>query len=316
VNVGILSTPLGDVTTRLDRASIRFGRPGLGAPPSSPCQVANLDNRVPDDLVCSFNVGDLVAAGLNMASAFGVLTATTTDGINVEGRDSLAQVTVAKISASPGNWDFGARVVPDVAVTTIVVSNTGNAALAVTPSLEPPGTPDFVVDSSGFTVAPGQSRHVQVTFQPRAFGAKSAVLRLASNDPIRPDLAIRLDGIGLTEGLQGPIGPAGPQGLQGTQGPKGDPGEQGPQGPPGPQGPIGPQGPQGSHGLPGEKGDKGDPGEGLIPGSLLLLVDGVQPPPGYMYLGSYDLGLRSGRNPQGKLAGPSAALIVNVYRKQ
>jgi hypothetical protein len=68
-----------------------------------------------------------------------------------------------------------------------------------------------------------------------------------------------------------------------------------PQGPPGPQGIQGPAGPA---------------GEGLLPGSLIFLPSGFNPPSGYTVLGSYDLSLTvSGVKKPTKLT-------VYVYQKQ
>jgi hypothetical protein len=126
-------------------------------------------------------------------------------------------------------------------------------------------------------------------------------------------------------GPEGPAGPAGPQGPPGTtgadgpkgsQGPKGDTGEtgavgpagaagatgltgaQGPQGLTGPMGPIGPTGPTGS---------TGPRGEGLVIGSHLLMPAGAPPPPGYDYVGSFDL------FPAGGSRGRPALTSIDVY---
>ena len=74
--------------------------------------------------------------------------------------------------------------------------------------------------------------------------------------------------------------PAGPQGLQGL---------------PGIPGPIGPQGPQ----------PQGDPGPSWPSGSLLYLVQGATPPPGFTLLGTIVQ----------RLGGSAPNLTINVYRK-
>jgi hypothetical protein len=91
-------------------------------------------------------------------------------------------------------------------------------------------------------------------------------------------------------GPQGPTGPEGPTGPQGPQGPTGPEGPTGPTGPTGPQGPMGPEGPQGAR---GEKGDTGERGEGLVSGSILILMNGVAPPPGYTFVGSAQIQVRA-----------------------
>lgn len=106
--------------------------------------------------------------------------------------------------------------------------------------------------------------------------------------------------------LPGPPGPQGPAGLQGPAGPQG---ATGPQGPEGPQGPAGPQGAQGPQGEKGDTGDKGDTGEGLVSGSLLMMVSGQAAPAGYTFLGSFtqdvDTGARGGK----------LRVRIDLYRK-
>jgi hypothetical protein len=99
------------------------------------------------------------------------------------------------------------------------------------------------------------------------------------------------------QGPEGPMGPQGPEGSQGLAGPAGATGPQGPQGVAGSQGPVGPQGPVGLH------------GEGLIPGSLVMLVQGTPAPAGYTFVGKYTVLPALLQNP---LPPP---VTVFVYRK-
>ena len=94
------------------------------------------------------------------------------------------------------------------------------------------------------------------------------------------------------QGPQGSPGAAGPTGAQGPQGEIGPPGATGNQGPPGPAGPIGAQGPQGPAGPTGAQGVRGPQGvagpEGAqYPGSLLMMLEGTPPPPGYTRIGVF-----------------------------
>jgi hypothetical protein len=80
-------------------------------------------------------------------------------------------------------------------------------------------------------------------------------------------------------------------GTPGAAGPEGPPGPAGLQGPAGAQGTDGLQGPTGLQGPKGDKGDKGDAGpEGPagapVPGSLLLMPEGMPAPAGYRRLGT------------------------------
>jgi hypothetical protein len=121
------------------------------------------------------------------------------------------------------------------------------------------------------------------------------------------------------EGPQGPAGPVGPQGPAGADGPQGPAGALGPQGPAGAVGPQGPAGPVGPQGLPGAQGPagpagpqglQGPQGEGLVSGSLLFLMEGVAPPPGYHLLGSEQMTLRSAAG------GNDVRVRIYVYQRQ
>lgn len=70
--------------------------------------------------------------------------------------------------------------------------------------------------------------------------------------------------------------------------------------PPGPPGPEGPQGPI---------GQTGPTGEGLVPGSLLFLAPGATPPPGYTFVGTFDM------FPAGGSRGRPTTVAFDVYRR-
>ena len=120
-------------------------------------------------------------------------------------------------------------------------------------------------------------------------------------------------------GSDGEVGPTGPPGAEGPQGPVGPTGAAGPQGEAGPTGPTGAtgltgaQGPQGLTGFMGPigptglTGPTGPQGEGLMSGSHLLLAAGAPPPPGYDYVGSFDL------FPSGGSRGREALTSIDVY---
>ncbi len=116
--------------------------------------------------------------------------------------------------------------------------------------------------------------------------------------------------------VEGPAGPPGPPGQPGPPGPKGDqgapglPGPKGDKGDPGPPGPAGPQGPPGTAGLP--------------VGTLLYLVDGAAPPPGFVLLGTFKQEFKTPKQPgkgrddksrdDGK--GPADSVTIKLYVKR
>ena len=76
------------------------------------------------------------------------------------------------------------------------------------------------------------------------------------------------------------------------------PGAQGPQGAPGAPGPIGPMGPA---------GPEGPPGPTWPAGSLLYLLAGATPPPGFTFLGTFTQKL--------SVPGNDPTVTIRVYRK-
>ena len=126
-------------------------------------------------------------------------------------------------------------------------------------------------------------------------------------------------------GAIGPIGPIGPDGPEGPAGADGNDGSPGEPGLPGADGAVGPAGATGATGLTGAQGPQGltgpmgpigptgltgptgPQGEGLMSGSHLLLPAGAPPPPGYDYVGSFDL------FPSGGSRGREALTSIDVY---
>ncbi len=300
IAVGILSTPYGNAQN-LDYNQITFGATGNEPNHRKMCSPADLDNTgVADDLICTFG---LAASGLNAASTYGVLRAVAADGTTVlEGRDSIVISGGGgggqpSINVSTVNLDFGITPVVTFADRTIDIRNNGTAELSIT-GFDPygSGAQAFKIVNSlepPYTIAPNTSKQLTIRFEPTGFGTSEAGLAILNSDH-RVD--IQLKGIGLTPGQVGLTGPQGP------------PGEKGATGPAGPQGPTGTTGPQG---LIGPMGLMGPRGEGLVPGSLLHLIAGIAPPPGYVFVLTYEL---KGKDASGK--GAEVKVNVNVYQKQ
>lgn len=72
------------------------------------------------------------------------------------------------------------------------ISNRGNVELIIA-SLKS-DNPAFVVDTSGFKLAPSQSRNVKVTFSPKAVKADSTNITIVSNDPVTPTYLEKVKG--------------------------------------------------------------------------------------------------------------------------
>ena len=101
------------------------------------------------------------------------------------------------IAVSPVLYGYGDVLVGASAAKTFVVQNTGNATLQVTgTSVTGANANQFSITNGGgsFSLAPGGTRNVVVAFAPTGPGAKSAALRLTSNDPDESPFDIPLTG--------------------------------------------------------------------------------------------------------------------------
>jgi parallel beta-helix repeat protein len=114
---------------------------------------------------------------------------------------ALPIIAAPDIAVDPASHHFGETTIGAGKTQTIVVSNAGTANLQVTAStLSGANAAEFAVASGGapFTLAPGATRHVVVSFKPASVGSKSANLTIASNDADTNPLIVALTGIGAT----------------------------------------------------------------------------------------------------------------------
>ncbi len=92
----------------------------------------------------------------------------------------------AVVQVSPPSLDFGLVGSGEKKQLTVTVSNTGAAALDVS-EINVAGSPDFKVDFGGaFTLAPGETRPMDVVFAPAEPAPASGTLTIYSSDPVRP----------------------------------------------------------------------------------------------------------------------------------
>ena len=106
---------------------------------------------------------------------------------------------VPDIDVTPSPLAFGNVVVGGNSTETITVSNAGEATLSVTSTgLTGGQSTEFSITSGGgsFTLEPGATRSVQITFAPTSTGAKSTTLRFASNDPDENPKDVTISGTG------------------------------------------------------------------------------------------------------------------------
>ncbi|WP_207586237.1 right-handed parallel beta-helix repeat-containing protein [Halomontanus rarus] len=134
-------------------------------------------------------------------------TATNTVSANLTSLDtdsgSIFTVTAdeslpgPELAVSPGSVAFGTVDVGSSADETVTVSNTGDEDLQVTDvSLTGIDAGEFRESEDGFTLTPGDTRDVTVSFLPTFDGTKTADLVVESDDPDTPTVSVALTGTG------------------------------------------------------------------------------------------------------------------------
>ncbi|HHE46823.1 MAG TPA: choice-of-anchor D domain-containing protein, partial [Bacteroidetes bacterium] len=103
----------------------------------------------------------------------------------------------AVIAVTPDALNFGETFVGEEEELTLRVHNLGNSDLIVS-DITVAGDYFDVDFEHGFSVAPGDSQDVPVTFAPEESGEQRGVVTVVSNDPFRrEDLRLQTDGIGV-----------------------------------------------------------------------------------------------------------------------
>ncbi|MFQ5650422.1 MAG: choice-of-anchor D domain-containing protein, partial [bacterium] len=104
------------------------------------------------------------------------------------------------ITVTPSSFDFGSVVTGTSATQSFQIRNDGTASLDVSAtSLTGVNATEFNISSGGgaFTLAPGQSHALSVSFSPGSIGAKSAAVQISSNDPDESPFSVALSGSGV-----------------------------------------------------------------------------------------------------------------------
>ncbi|MCK6619796.1 MAG: choice-of-anchor D domain-containing protein, partial [Calditrichia bacterium] len=109
-------------------------------------------------------------------------------------------IGIPDIAVSPTSHNYGDVLVGSSASQTFVVSNEGTADLVVSASTLTGANPgEFSITAGGapFTLAPGATQDVVVSFNPASAGVKSATLSIESNDPDENPFDVPLSGNGI-----------------------------------------------------------------------------------------------------------------------
>lgn len=105
---------------------------------------------------------------------------------------SLLPVGTPVMNLSRTELDFGAVLLGASQTLNLGIVNTGQASLVITNILLP--SSDYSLSQSSYTVAPGRSRQISVTFSPQSVGDKSGDLTILSNLP-QATVTLRAQGV-------------------------------------------------------------------------------------------------------------------------
>ncbi len=103
------------------------------------------------------------------------------------------------ISVSPSTFNFGNVVVGSSAMQTFTVRNNGTITLdVISANITGSDNDQFAIENGGgsFSLEFGETHDIEVSFNPTSTGEKSAVLRIASNDPDENPFDVSLSGTG------------------------------------------------------------------------------------------------------------------------
>jgi hypothetical protein len=105
-----------------------------------------------------------------------------------------------RMATSETSLDFGDVQVAKTKERTLIVSNTGLADLILTVQrMGGTDSADFSIpQGAATTIAPGGSSTMRIACTPRSLGSKTAVLRIASNDPLTPQVLVTLSSRAIT----------------------------------------------------------------------------------------------------------------------
>ncbi|HEY4282810.1 MAG TPA: hypothetical protein VGM62_07050 [Chthoniobacterales bacterium] len=277
---------------------------GLTATENVTVRVFNYGNTLPAGT--SFNISYTINAGAPV-------TELITLASNLTSNSTLTYTFLTQANLSvPGTYTFDATVAiaGDVspandALTGYIVANSCNITLGTGAGSQlGAGNNNIDIGNAGVNGDNNTIRLGDKNVHTNAFiaGIFNNISLLNDAAPVVIDSEGHL-GTTTTASLVGPPGPTGPTGATGPAGPAG------PTGATGAIGPVGPTGLAGAVGAPGPAGPAGPaglPADGLVPGSILLLVEGASAPSGYTFIGTTKFSTGLGKRNK---------ITVRIYRK-
>ena len=108
---------------------------------------------------------------------------------------ALLSVTGAPdIAVDPDSLDYGIVFIGASVTDIVTISNQGSDSLTVSDISS--DNSDYTVDTTSFSLAPGQSQALSVTFAPSVSATITATLTITSDDPDEPNVMVSLQGEG------------------------------------------------------------------------------------------------------------------------
>lgn len=205
VNVGESRTQSFSVTY----IAVNDGPPcPAGGPPSTGITVSS-DNSSFTIIPASFTLNDwesrtiTITFSPNSANTFSAtIVANAVSPLVRTDRSNVLGVGLGQpnINLNTTSLDFGDVRVNTSTTQNLVISNEGNVTLTSTGPVSASGP--FAVSPSTFSIAPGSSQTLSVTFSPTALANVAEILTIISNDPDAGTLLISLNGNGTAPDLQ------------------------------------------------------------------------------------------------------------------
>jgi PKD repeat protein len=122
--------------------------------------------------------------------------------VGLSGAGVAAPALTCMINVGPASVDFGTLDLYGSATKQVTVSNNGTANCSVSAALDPATSPDFsALSANNFTLAPGKSQTLNVSYRCSGAGSDAGALNIASNDPNKPKVTVGLKGAGAQAAL-------------------------------------------------------------------------------------------------------------------
>lgn len=119
--------------------------------------------------------------------------------INID-LDPLAKISLYWPIVSPLKWDYGEVAIGESPTCVVTIMNVESEDLEVYSVTFPDGSADFTITdapAAPFTIPPGESRDIQITFTPSTEDYVERIMSIESNDAVRPIIEVKLSGAGV-----------------------------------------------------------------------------------------------------------------------